>query len=133
MKDNRWRWLVWSSSVLLLLVIATQWSQLHRIQDGGSLRVANHVAMWVTMCGAVFAFPFIAKKQAIILLVGVAVLVRLAFWQAPVSDDVNRYLWEGQVILKGENPYAHTADHPEWTDHRNEYWDAMNHRDHPTA
>lgn len=115
------------------MILAISWGRLERIQTGGFLRVGYHAAMWFAMCGAVFSFPRLGRKQALLLIGISAILVRLAFWQAPVSDDVNRYLWEGSLIWKGENPYAAIADDECWAEHRDQYWEEMNHRDRLTA
>ena len=58
---------------------------------------------------------------------------RIALLPSPPSDDVNRYLWEGRIVLDGGNPYSATADDPQWEDHRDDIWKNMNHRDRPTA
>jgi len=130
---NRWRWLTWGASIILLLILAGCWGQLETIQSGGFQRMLFHALMGLAMCGAVFAFPRLGKKHSLILLVGAALLLRLLLWSAPVSDDVNRYLWEGSLIWKGENPYAYTADDEAWAPLRDQYWEGMNHRDRLTA
>jgi len=81
----------------------------------------------------VLAWPAVGGRKAVCLLFAVAILLRLVLWAAPVSDDVNRYLWEGGLIWKGENPYAMTADDERWARHRDVYWEGMNHRDRLTA
>lgn len=68
-----------------------------------------------------------------ILILGMAILSRLLMATFPPGDDVNRYLWEGKLILAGESPYAHTADSPDWETHRDAYWDGINHKDKKTA
>lgn len=53
------------------------------------------------------------------ILLGISLLFRaLFFGSTPVyEDDWNRYLWDGAVIVQGENPYAHSPqeviDNPE--------------------
>ncbi len=130
---QKWRWLAWSGSFLLLLMIGFSWGQLGRIQEAGSFRAGCHALLWVGMMGMVFALPALDKKKTLILLGVAAVLVRLSFWQAPVSDDVNRYLWEGSLLWKGENPYATVVDDERWIPHRDQYWADVNHRDRLTA
>jgi hypothetical protein len=41
-----------------------------------------------------------------------AVALRLLAWagDAGLSDDVYRYLWEGEVVIEGTSPYAHPPD-----------------------
>ncbi len=36
----------------------------------------------------------------------IAFVLRLAFCTYPISDDVNRYAWEGMMAAKGMNPYV---------------------------
>jgi rSAM/selenodomain-associated transferase 2 len=66
------------------------------------------------------------------LLIGLAVLARLALLPFPPSDDVSRYLWEGRLVLAGESPYAAPAAEapPAWQD---DAWTAMNNKDKLTA
>ncbi|MGJ8638874.1 MAG: glycosyltransferase [Opitutaceae bacterium] len=62
-----------------------------------------------------------------------AVLLRLALLPVAPSDDVNRYLWEGKLVLNGVSPYAQTADSGSLVEYRDGYWEAMNHKDKSTA
>ena len=79
-------------------------------------------------------FPNMGKtKNSFLLIFTLAVLARLLMAGFPASDDVNRYLWEGKLILKGESPYAKTADSEEWQPFRDQFWDGMNHKDKQTA
>ena len=52
------------------------------------------------------------------------------FWTlGPVySDDVFRYLWEGRVLLAGENPFAHPPDSVALAPLRNTTWEQVAHR-----
>ena len=133
MKKGGWRWLLWSTSIVVFLVIGFLWSRWTRIEDAGHWRIALSLLEWLAMLGAVFAFPNLKQRHALILLGVAAVVVRLAFWGAPVSNDVNRYLWEGRLLWEGENPYSTVADDEEWAHLRDEYWDGMNTRDRMTA
>jgi hypothetical protein len=48
-----------------------------------------------------------------------------------LSDDVNRYVWEGRIQLHGGNPYA-WRDRPEsdrWVSLRDAVWQGVNHKD----
>ena len=62
-------------------------------------------------------------------MLGAAVLLRLALLPASHSDDVHRYLWEGKLVLAGENPYATTADDPSRDLYHDAHRAAMNHPD----
>lgn len=50
------------------------------------------------------------KREA--LLLGLALLCRLALLPHPPSDDVNRYLWEGRLVAEGINPYQFAPNDP---------------------
>jgi hypothetical protein len=89
--------------------------------------------MGFSMLGLVFFFPKTSRSSALKLLLLSAVLLRALLWTAPVSDDVNRYLWEGEIVAAGENPYAAPADDNLWESRRDTAWEGMNHRDRPTA
>ncbi len=67
------------------------------------------------------------------LLLTLAIGARAFVWPLPVSDDVNRYLWEGRIVRLGMSPYAATADSPEFSKLRDARWEAMNHKDKLTA
>jgi hypothetical protein len=49
-----------------------------------------------------------------------------------LSDDFNRYLWDGHVQLSGTNPYVHSPSAPELEPVRTEYHDAINNPTVPT-
>jgi hypothetical protein len=85
------------------------------------------------MLGMVFLFPKISDRSSRRLILAAAILLRVTLWAAPVSDDVNRYLWEGQLVRDGGNPYSAPADDPRWETRRDSTWQAMNHRARPTA
>jgi hypothetical protein len=55
------------------------------------------------------------RRPALILVLGTAVLLRLIALAAPVflSDDVNRYVWDGRVQAAGINPYRYIPTAPE--------------------
>lgn len=64
---------------------------------------------------------------------GLAVAWRVALALGPplLSDDVNRYVWEGRIQLHGGNPYR-WQDRPEaahWAPLRDELWKGVNHKD----
>jgi hypothetical protein len=64
---------------------------------------------------------------------GLAIGWRVALVLAPplLSDDVNRYVWEGRLQHHGGNPYLWT-DRPEaekWASLRDAVWAGVNHKD----
>lgn len=46
------------------------------------------------------------------LIPAVALAARLILLPAAPGDDVHRYLWEGRVLLAGQNPWRLAPDHP---------------------
>ncbi len=62
---------------------------------------------------------------------GMAALLRVLLLPLPatLSDDVLRYLWDGEVAIAGFNPYALSPDAPELSHLRDADWEAMPHRD----
>ncbi|HNH49157.1 MAG TPA: hypothetical protein PKY30_19080, partial [Myxococcota bacterium] len=64
-------------------------------------------------------------------LVAATVLVRLPLLWAPpsLSDDLYRYLWEGQVWRAGLNPFVHAPNAPELAFLRDALWEKVNHRE----
>ena len=123
----------WAASLALIAACCAAWSFLPTLDSSPILRVALFAVMGVSMLGTVFLFPESTDRNARRLILLSALLLRLTLWPAPVSDDVNRYLWEGQLTAAGENPYSAHADDPRWQDRRDATWQAMNHRDRPTA
>ena len=128
-----YRSIAWSASLALSLASCLAWSSLPSLDTAPILRVALFATMGFAMLGAVFLFPETTDRNARRLILLAAILLRLILWPAPVSDDVNRYLWEGQLTASGENPYTAPADDPRWESHRDATWQAMNHSDRPTA
>jgi hypothetical protein len=55
------------------------------------------------------------RPSALALILGTAVLLRLIALAAPVflSDDINRYIWDGRVQAAGINPYRYIPTDPE--------------------
>ena len=54
------------------------------------------------------------QRPALALILGTAVLLRLIALAAPVflSDDINRYIWDGRVQAAGINPYRYIPTDP---------------------
>jgi len=127
------RSIAWFICIAISLGICISWSSLPTLDAFPFLRVALFAALGFSMLGLVFLFPETTDRKAPLLILATAILLRLALLPSPPSDDVNRYLWEGELVLSGENPYSAPADDPQWESRRDIHWDAMNHRDRPTA
>jgi hypothetical protein len=55
------------------------------------------------------------RRPALALILGTAILLRLLALSAPVflSDDINRYIWDGRVQAAGINPYRYIPTDPD--------------------
>ena len=64
---------------------------------------------WVAYGVALWAVLRLPRRTALLLVVGVAVLLRLASLsdKAPLSDDLYRYAWDGLVQTQGIDPYRY--------------------------
>ena len=102
-------------------------------KDATSL-IYYYLAMAGSGIGVWAFFPDgLSQKRAVMLILGISVIARLLMAGFPTSDDVNRYLWEGKLLLEGESPYATVADDPTLEKFRDTYWEGMNHKDKKTA
>jgi hypothetical protein len=62
------------------------------------------------------------QRPALALILGTAILLRLVALPAPVflSDDINRYVWDGRVQAAGINPYRYVPTDPDLAPLRDE-------------
>lgn len=125
--------IAWGICLAISAATCAAWSAIPLLQAEPLLRIALFATCGLAMLGTVFFFPKTTHRTATRLILLSALLLRILLWPAPVSDDVNRYAWEGAIIASGENPYSALADDPRWQDRRDAKWQAMNHRDRPTA
>ena len=101
-------------------------------------------ALWLSFSGkvllssALFSLGLLAcwrwpeswsVRRQWLLLLALAVAARAFVWPLPVSDDVNRYLWEGRLVRLGLSPYAAPADAPQFAALRDGTWEGINHKD----
>jgi hypothetical protein len=124
--------------LLLALCAALQGALMVAITVLARSGVAPSIVVWVL--GAAFfvyagAVVVLMKGAASTLGVRSAVLVALAFGVpllcAPpvLSDDLYRYLWEGQLWLEGFNPYALAPDDPALSSLRGSLWSNINNKE----
>lgn len=100
------------------------------IHESVGLRIAGYFILLPLGLGVVLLWPErLEPRASVLLLLGIALLARLAMLPHPVDSDMNRYLWEGKLVRHGESPYAHTATAPEWQPLRDQYWEGMNQKD----
>ena len=109
MKADRWRAQATTAigALLLLLTGAGLWRQ-HLFDTDGFIVVA--LVQGALYAGAVaLTWRGGLSRRALIAALTVAALMRLAALLAPpyLSDDINRYVWDGRVQGAGINPYRY--------------------------
>ena len=123
-------WLVAAGLVLTACVIAWAFGPLP------PKRIGPHLALF----GAAFAAYLVAlaasrglSRRGLLICLGVAVLWRAVLVAAPplLSNDINRYVWEGRVQVHGGNPYrwSDRPESPRWLPLRDSVYDGLNHKD----
>ena len=127
------RSILWVACLTLAIGLSAVWGQLPLLDSEPLLRVALFAGLGLLCFPLVLLFPDLDRRRSTMLLVAAAVVLRIVVLPSPVSDDVNRYLWEGRLTLAGENPFSALADDPVWKDYQDDYWESINHRDRPTA
>lgn len=80
------------------------------LMAAGWYRVRQNSARLPTMLAAALAFRLVA-----------------AIGEPALSDDLYRYLWDGNVQRHGLHPYAYAPDDPKLTELRDENWSRINH------
>jgi hypothetical protein len=65
----------------------------------------------------------------------VAAVLRLLLLPLPptLSKDVLRYLWDGRVVVAGENPYRLAPEDPLLAPLRDDLWQSLDHREVPSV
>ncbi|SFL08022.1 transferase 2, rSAM/selenodomain-associated [Nitrosomonas aestuarii] len=98
------------------------------------IMLVSYGTVFFGFIGAWLSFPdglSTSRKIGLILLI--SLFARIMMMGLPVSDDVNRYLWEGKLVSAGESPYRYPGDHEHYAKYRDAYWKGMNHKDKLTA
>jgi hypothetical protein len=99
-------------------------------------RIAWHLASF----GLAFAAYLVAliasrgvSRRGLLACLTLALVWRLVLIAAPplLSNDINRYVWEGRVQLHGGNPYrwSDRPESPRWAPLRDEVYAGLNHKD----
>jgi rSAM/selenodomain-associated transferase 2 len=125
--------LAFSTSVLVFLGFSLAAGLTDSLSEDAPNLIIFYIGMAVAGTAVWAFFPNLNNNQKVLLIIGLAVTSRLFMAGLQAGDDVNRYLWEGKLLLTGESPYSSTADSPEWVEHRDKYWEGMNHKDKKTA
>ena len=103
----------------------------------------DHVATFLMLVGAGFLGVFLAERQLrgrsrssmLWLILVVAALLRCLLLPLPptLSEDVERYVWDGRVLGAGFNPYELPPEAPELMPLRDGLWEVLPHRQVPTV
>jgi hypothetical protein len=113
---NWGRWRVWAlgaiGAALLLLTGIGLWRQHVYDTDGFTLLTLVQGALYL---GAVaLSWRGGLSRGVFVAVLAIAALMRLAVLLAPpyLSDDINRYVWDGRVEAAGINPYRYVPADP---------------------
>jgi alpha-1,6-mannosyltransferase len=122
MNADRWRMraLAAIGALLLLLTGFGLWRQHVYDTDGFTVLVLVQGAVY--LAAVVLTWRGGLSRRALIAALAVAALMRLAVLLAPpyLSDDINRYVWDGRVEAAGINPYRYIPEDPKLTPLRDE-------------
>jgi alpha-1,6-mannosyltransferase len=114
MNGGRWRMraLAAIGAMLLLLTGAGLWRQHNYDTDGFTILVLVQGAFY--LAAVVLTWRGGLSRRALIAVLAVAALMRLVVLLAPpyLSDDINRYVWDGRVEAAGINPYRYIPADP---------------------
>lgn len=98
------------------------------------LRVLLFAVIGVAGLLSIFLFPQFKSSGRTVLAIWIpAIILRFMLLPTAPSDDVSRYLWEGQLVRAGASPYAQSVDADSVSQYRDAHWEAMNHKERPTA
>lgn len=75
---------------------------------------AAFLLLWAaSVAWVVWRRPRGREVLALVFLVAAVARLVLVFGETPLSNDINRYVWDGRVQSHGINPYAHSPSDPE--------------------
>ena len=113
------------AALLLAVPFAAMWA-LHDLGANVVSFIAFAMAAGAVYLVALFALHHSAEKRAAFwLIIAGAIVFRTLLLPSPpeLSEDLNRYRWEGRVQLHGWNPYAIAPNDPRLTYLReNDFW-----------
>jgi alpha-1,6-mannosyltransferase len=114
---NADRWRVWTltaiGTMLLLLTAVGLWRQHVYDTDGFTILTLVQGAFYLAAVALTWRGGL--SRRALIAVLALAALMRLAVLLAPpyLSDDINRYVWDGRVEGAGINPYRYIPADPQ--------------------
>jgi alpha-1,6-mannosyltransferase len=76
-----------------------------------------------------------ASRRLLVLIWGAGVVFRLTLLplDPTLSEDLNRYRWQGKLQAAGGNPYVEIPDDPRWEPLRDRTWAHVNRKDLPSV
>lgn len=105
--------------------------------------LGDHFGATLLLVGAGFMGVLLAERQlrglsweAVVWpCLAVAAVLRVLLLPIPpsLSEDIERYVWDGRVLKEGLNPYLLPPDAPELTPLRDPLWEGLPHREVPTV
>jgi len=110
------RWRVWAlagiGAMLLMLTGVGLWRQHMYDTDGFTILALVQGAFYLMAVALTWRGGL--PRHALIAVLAVAALMRIAVLLAPpyLSDDINRYVWDGRVEAAGINPYRYIPADP---------------------
>ncbi|MFH1998917.1 MAG: glycosyltransferase [Planctomycetota bacterium] len=118
---------------LALFLGANAWlGKQETIGDGGYAFVAVFAAAHLSLAGMWLCKPFTRPHSAFWIVI-LAVAARALWFPFVVSDDVNRYVWEGRIQNHGHNPFRLAPDAEELIPLRDANWEGINHKHLPSV
>ncbi|MEM7673255.1 MAG: glycosyltransferase [Verrucomicrobiota bacterium] len=129
------RSVVWIACALGAIGLCTLYAWVTPTFDASPIaRVVIFALLGACMFALVFVWPNGLKgRQEVLLIFALSILLRLCLIPTAPSDDVYRYVWEGERFATGISPYQATADSPVFEAFRDELWEKMNNKDKLTA
>lgn len=113
---NAERWRPWAltaiGAILLVLTGVGLWRQHRYDTDGFTILTLLQGAFYLAAVALTWRGGL--SRRALVAVLFVAALMRIAVLLAPpyLSDDINRYVWDGRVERAGINPYRYIPADP---------------------
>lgn len=126
--QNRWTWWWLAVVGIALEAVFLRMHSLYYLKNHAidfiELALAGGVVYLVALYGLTRTQ---ATRTTTILLIFTAIVFRATLWpMAPtLSDDLQRYRWEGKVQAHGWNPYAIAPNDPRLAGLRDQYYEVM--------